>query len=64
MFTIQILVALAVVVGVAVAWVLALKAAGAIWQRDQARLASAAASLTPTVQLAPEADETRELVLR
>jgi uncharacterized membrane protein YciS (DUF1049 family) len=60
MFTIQTLIAIAVVVGIAVAWTLALVVAGTIWQRDQARAAKAPRDVTIPAQ----ADDAQELVLR
>ena len=60
MFTAQTLIAIAVAVGVAVAWTIALVIAGTIWQRDQARAAKAARDVT----IPARADDTRELVLR
>jgi uncharacterized membrane protein YciS (DUF1049 family) len=60
MFTIQTLIAIAVVVGIAVAWTLALVVAGTIWQRDQARAAKAPREVTIPAQ----ADDAQELVLR
>ena len=47
-------------VGVAVAWTMALVAAGTIWQRDQARAAKASRDMT----IPPQADKAPELVLR
>jgi hypothetical protein len=55
MFTIQSLIAIAVVVGVAAAWTIAITMASALWQRDQARTAS------PAHQ--PAGDDVREPVL-
>ena len=60
MFTIQTLIAIAVVVGIAVTWTIAILAAGAMWQRDQARAARAAHDGT----IPAHADDARELVLR
>ena len=60
MFTIQTLIAIAVAVGVAVAWTIALVVAGTIWQRNQARAASAPRDATIPAQ----ADDAQELVLR
>jgi hypothetical protein len=57
MFTIQTLIALAVTVGVAVAWTIAIMFASASWQRDKAR--AAARHVTIPVQT----DDARELVL-
>lgn len=59
MFTIQTLIAIAVAVGVAVAWTIALVVAGTIWQPGQARAAQARRDLTIPAQ----ADDARELVL-
>jgi uncharacterized membrane protein YciS (DUF1049 family) len=59
MFTIQTLIAIAVVVGIAVAWTLAFVVAGTIWQRDQARAAKAPREVTIPAQ----ADDAPELVL-
>jgi hypothetical protein len=63
-FTTQTLIAVAVAVGVAVIWTMAITVAGAIWQRREIRefLASHAATL-PARDSAP-ADDARELVLR
>ena len=60
MFTTQTLIAIAVAVGVAVAWTIALVVAGTISQRDQARAAKAPRNVTIPAQ----ADDARELVLR
>jgi uncharacterized membrane protein YciS (DUF1049 family) len=60
MFTIQTLIAIAVVVGVAVAWTIALVAASTIWQRGQATAAKAPRNVT----IPPQADDAKELVLR
>jgi putative effector of murein hydrolase len=60
MFTIQTLIAIAVAVGVAVAWTIALVVAGTVGQRDQARAARAPRNVTTPGQ----ADDTQELVLR
>jgi Alphavirus glycoprotein J len=60
MFTIQILIAVGVVVGVAVAWTMAAMIAGAIWRRDHARVARSARAATASAQ----AEDMRELVLR
>lgn len=59
MFTIQTLIAIAVAVGVAIAWTIAIVVAGTIWQRDQARGAKARRDVTIPAQ----ADDARELVL-
>jgi hypothetical protein len=59
MFTIQTLIAVGVVVGVAVAWTLAFVVASAIWKRDE--VAREARILS---QPAAPAEDTRELVLR
>ena len=60
MFTIQTLIAIAVAVGVAVAWTIALVVAGTVWQRDQARAARAARDIT----IPAHAGDAKELVLR
>jgi len=60
MFTIQTLIAIAVVVGVAVAWTIALVVASTIWQRGQ----SSAAQAPRNVTIPPQADDAKELVLR
>jgi hypothetical protein len=60
MFTIQTLIAIAVVVGVAVAWTIALAVAGTISQRDH----SSAAKATRDVTIPAQADDAQELVLR
>jgi len=59
MFTIQTLIAIAVAVGVAVAWTTALVVAGTIWQRNQARAANAPRN----VRIPAPADDAQELVL-
>jgi len=64
MFSIQILIAFAVTVGVAVAWTVAITVAGALWQRDHARAAKALHQVTSPFQGTTQADDTRELVLR
>jgi hypothetical protein len=64
MFTIQILIALAVAVGVGAAWTIAFTAAGAIWRRDQAHAAKAPRPATIPEQHPANADDARELVLR
>jgi putative effector of murein hydrolase len=60
MFTIQTLIALAVVVGVAVAVTIAFVVASTVWQRHQAHAAKAPRNVTIPAQ----ADDARELVLR
>ncbi|HTX82381.1 MAG TPA: hypothetical protein VME44_09400 [Streptosporangiaceae bacterium] len=60
MFTIQTLIAIAVVVGVAVAWTIALVVAGTISQRGQ----SCAAKPVRDVTIPARADDAKELVLR
>jgi hypothetical protein len=60
MFTIQTLIAIAVVVGVAATWTIAAVAASTIWQHHQARATKAVRDVTIPAQ----ADDARELVLR
>ena len=60
MLTVQTLIAIAVVVGVAVAWTAAIVVSGTIWQRGQARVAMDPRDVTIPAQ----ADHARELVLR
>jgi hypothetical protein len=64
MFSIQILIAIAVTVGIAVAWTVAIMVAGAVWQRDHARAPRALRPVTGVGQHTTQADDTRELVLR
>jgi hypothetical protein len=64
MFSIQILIAIAVTVGVAIAWTVAIMVAGAAWQRDQARALRALHPATSPSQDTTQTDDTRELVLR
>jgi len=64
LFGIQILIALAVTVGVAVIWTMAFAVAGAIWQRHEIREFLASHPVTIPSQDSPRADDARELVLR
>jgi len=60
MSTIQTLIAIAVVVGVAATWTIAAVVAGTIWQHHQARATKALREVTMPAQV----DDARELVLR
>lgn len=64
MFSIQILLAVGVTVGIAVAMTIAMAAAGALFQRDKARTATALGSVTSQAQHPTQPDDARELVLR
>jgi hypothetical protein len=59
----QVLMAVAVVVGIAVAFTLVLVAAGALFERDKARATAGSSASIPARQLSP-ADDDREFVLR
>ena len=63
MFAIQSLIAVAVAVGVAVVWTMAITVAGAMWQRREMREFLASLAVTVPSQDSTQADE-RELVLR
>jgi hypothetical protein len=60
MFTIQTLIAIAVVVGVAAAWTIAVVVAGTVWQRGHAGAAKSPRDVT----IPSQADDAKELVLR
>jgi hypothetical protein len=64
LLSIQSLIAVAVTVGVAVVWTMAIAVTGAIWQRREIREFMASHSLTIPSQDSTQADDTRELVLR
>jgi hypothetical protein len=63
-FATQSLIAVAVAVGVAVVWTMAITIAGAIWQRREIREFMASHRVTITAQDPAQADDARELVLR
>jgi hypothetical protein len=64
MFTTQSLIAVAVAVGIAVVWTMAITVAGAIWQRREIREFMASHSVTIPSQDSTHSDDARELVLR
>ena len=64
LFSIQSLIAVAVTVGVAVVWTMAIAVTGAIWQRHEIREFMASHPLTIASQDSTQADDARELVLR
>jgi hypothetical protein len=61
---IQSLIAVAVTVGVAVVWTMAITVAGAIWQRREIREFMASHRVAVPSQDSTQADDARELVLR
>jgi hypothetical protein len=61
---IQSLFAVAVTVGLAVVWTMALTVAGALWQRHEIREFMASHPVTIRSQDSTQADDARELVLR
>jgi hypothetical protein len=63
MFTIQSLIAVAVVIGIGVIWTMTLTIAGAIWQRHEIREFMASHPVTIPSQDSTQADDARELVL-
>ena len=64
MLFIQSLIAVAVTVGVAVVWAMALTVAGVIWQRREIREFMASHPVTVPSQDSTQAADARELVLR
>jgi hypothetical protein len=64
LFSIQSLIAVAVTVGVAVVWTMAITVAAAIWQRHEVREFMATHTVTIPSQDSTQADDARELVLR
>jgi hypothetical protein len=64
MFTIQSLIAVAVTIGVAVVWTMAITAAGVLWQRREMREFLASHASTVPVQDVAPADDARDLALR
>ena len=64
LFSIQTLIAVAVTLGVAVVWTMAIAVTGAIWQRHEIREFMASHPLTITSKDSAEADDARELALR
>jgi hypothetical protein len=64
LFSIQTLIAVAVTLGVAVVWTMAIAVTGAIWQRHEIREFMALHPLTITSKDSAEADDARELALR
>jgi hypothetical protein len=60
----QMLIAVAVAVGVAVVWTMAITAVAAIWQRHEIREFMASHAVTISSQDSAQADDARELVLR
>ncbi len=61
---IQSLIAVAVAVGVAVVWTMAITVAAAIWERREIREFLASHPVTIPAQDSARADDARELVLR
>jgi hypothetical protein len=64
LFSIQTLIAVAVTLGVAIVWTMAIAVTGAIWQRHEIREFMASHPLTITSKDSTEADDARELALR
>jgi hypothetical protein len=64
LFSIQTLIAVAVTLGVAIVWTMAIAVTGAIWQRHEIREFMASHPLTITSKDSAEADDARELALR
>ena len=64
MFTIQSLIAVAVVIGVGVIWTMALVVAGVIWQRQEIREFMTSHPVSIPSRDSTQADDARELVLR
>lgn len=64
LLSIQSLIAVAVTVGVAVVWTMAIAVTGAIWQRHEIREFMASHLLTIASQDSTQADDARKLVLR
>ncbi len=64
LLSIQSLIAVAVTVGVAIVWTMAIAVTGAIWQRHEIREFMASHPLTITSKDSTEADDARELALR
>lgn len=64
LFSSQTLIAVAVAVGVAIVWTMAITVLGAIWQRREMREFLAAHRVTIPSEDSTQADEARELVLR
>ena len=64
LFSSQSLIAVAVTVGVAVVWTMAIAVTGAVWQRHEIREFMASHPLTITSKDSTEADDARELALR
>jgi hypothetical protein len=64
LFTTQSLIAIAVAVGVAVVWTIAITVAAAIWQRHEIREFLASHRATIPSEDSTRADGARELVLR
>ncbi len=64
LFSVQSLIAVAVAVGVAVVWTMAITVAGALWQRHEIREFLASQPVTIPSQDSTQADDARELVLR
>ena len=60
----QSLFAVAVTIGIAVIWTMAIAVAGVIWQRQEIREFLASHSVAIPSQDSTQADDTRELVLR
>ena len=64
LFSIQTLIAVAVTLGVAIVWTMAIAVTGAIWQRHEIRELMASHPLTITSKDSTKADDARELALR
>jgi len=64
LFSSQSLIAVAVTVGIAVVWTMAITVVGVIWQRQEVREFMASHPLTITSKDSTEADDARELALR
>ncbi len=63
LFSFQSLIAVAVTVGIAAVWTIAIAVTGAIWQRQEIREFMASHPLTIASQNSTQADDARELVL-
>jgi hypothetical protein len=60
----QMLIAVAVAIGVAVVWTMAIMVAAAIWQRHEIREFMASHAVTIPSQDSTQGDDARQLVLR
>jgi len=63
-FGIQSLIAVAVTVGVAVVWTMAITVAGALWQRREVREFMTSHAVSIAAEESTQVEDARELVLR